>query len=229
MIRRNHPTKKCIECGTIFRYKLFRNRVPLDRCEKCQKKIRYHIAYNKNPEYFRLLAKKDKIKYSDYYENYFKEYYKRDYVKAKKRAYNRSPKGKEIAKKSKLKYRYQNGGTEIDKLWRKNNPDRVRRHRIKSKHSEKGHLWAINYQHRRKSWMGKGKVTREEWEELKSKYKNKCADCGKGIKLEMDHVFPLSKGGVHHISNIQPRCRECNAKKSNKIIWPLINGQKNYE
>lgn len=37
--------------------------------------------------------------------------------------------------------------------------------------------------------------------------------------LTLDHVKPLSKGGVDVLSNIRPCCRTCNCRKGNK--WPL--------
>jgi 5-methylcytosine-specific restriction endonuclease McrA len=33
---------------------------------------------------------------------------------------------------------------------------------------------------------------------------------------ELDHIVPISKGGVHSMSNSQTSCRSCNAAKSNK-------------
>lgn len=35
--------------------------------------------------------------------------------------------------------------------------------------------------------------------------------------LEIDHIFPLSKGGSDSLDNKQALCRLCNNKKSNKI------------
>ena len=60
-----------------------------------------------------------------------------------------------------------------------------------------------------------------EWENLKAQYNWTCPGCGKKepkIKLEEDHVIPLTKGGSDNIENIQPLCRSCNAKKYTKII-----------
>ena len=37
------------------------------------------------------------------------------------------------------------------------------------------------------------------------------------IKLSEDHITPLSIGGTNDISNIQPLCRNCNAKKWKNI------------
>ena len=184
------------------------------------------IHYHKNPDHYRQLSKKNREKYPEYYKEYQKNYQKKECVRLKKTIYSKTPKGKEINRLSKLKYRYENGGSNVEKEWREKNKEKVSIYKNKYKHSPNGLISAINYTHRRRSWLGSGKVTKEEWEELKLKFNNKCADCKREIKLEMDHINPLSKGGVHHISNIQPLCRECNARKSNKIIGDIMPQQK---
>lgn len=55
--------------------------------------------------------------------------------------------------------------------------------------------------------------TSNEWLELCSKYSNQCLKCGSSQLLVPDHVIPLKRGGVHHISNIQPLCNKCNIRK----------------
>lgn len=60
--------------------------------------------------------------------------------------------------------------------------------------------------------------TRDEWIALCDQYNNICLSCRRNIKLERDHIIPLSKGGDDHINNIQPLCRSCNAKKHDKTI-----------
>lgn len=63
-----------------------------------------------------------------------------------------------------------------------------------------------------------GSHTVKEWEQLKKRYNYKCVACRKKIFLTQDHIVPLSLGGSDDISNIQPLCKSCNSKKSNKII-----------
>mgnify|MGYP002566474222 FL=1 len=47
-----------------------------------------------------------------------------------------------------------------------------------------------------------------------------CQKCGAtvldGIKLEVDHIIPVSKGGKTNMSNLQTLCNRCNKGKSNK-------------
>ena len=66
-----------------------------------------------------------------------------------------------------------------------------------------------------------GSFTFGEWELLKKQYGYCCPCCSKcesEIKLEIDHIIPLSKGGSNYIENIQPLCGSCNSKKHDKVI-----------
>lgn len=42
---------------------------------------------------------------------------------------------------------------------------------------------------------------------------HKCAYCGTGGDLQVEHVIPISKGGEHHLGNIVPACQRCNFSK----------------
>ena len=77
-----------------------------------------------------------------------------------------------------------------------------------------------------------GKFTLREWEKMKDDYNHACNFCHKfepEIKLTIDHIIPLTKGGKHDASNIQPLCMDCNVKKGTKLIAvvksSLINGE----
>lgn len=45
-----------------------------------------------------------------------------------------------------------------------------------------------------------------------------CKICGSKKYLEVDHIFPESKGGDTDLSNLQTLCKRCNGKKGNKIL-----------
>jgi 5-methylcytosine-specific restriction endonuclease McrA len=79
------------------------------------------------------------------------------------------------------------------------------------------------YEHKRRALKKQtiSTVTLEQWEKLKQKYNHTCLSCGKvepDIKLELDHIVPLSKHGTNDISNIQPLCKSCNSSKGTKTI-----------
>lgn len=62
----------------------------------------------------------------------------------------------------------------------------------------------------------RGKYTLGEWLALKRAYLFTCPACGESepqIKLTVDHIIPISKGGSNTSDNIQPLCGSCNTKK----------------
>ena len=72
---------------------------------------------------------------------------------------------------------------------------------------------------RAKRSNNEGTITSQEWKNLCEVYNHKCLSCGKSdLKLTIDHIIPLIKGGKNTIDNIQPLCMECNLKKHVKII-----------
>ena len=52
---------------------------------------------------------------------------------------------------------------------------------------------------------------------------NRCRRCGSTYNLEVDHIFPISKGGKSNFDNLQTLCHNCNAAKSNKIEFGAID------
>lgn len=53
---------------------------------------------------------------------------------------------------------------------------------------------------------------------LISLYGNQCMQCGKTNNLQVDHIYPLCKGGTNHESNLQLLCKTCNLRKGIKGI-----------
>ena len=46
---------------------------------------------------------------------------------------------------------------------------------------------------------------------------SKCMRCGSTIDLQIDHIYPKSKGGSDAEGNLQVLCARCNLQKSNKF------------
>lgn len=119
--------------------------------------------------------------------------------------------------------------------WRLANPDKARANsykqtaKLKAKNPNYHAEWeARNYatpagrarvvanKNRRRARLmeAAGEVTAEEFAELCLLYEGKCLACGRdNVRMTMDHVIPLSKGGSNTINNIQPLCMPCNSTK----------------
>ncbi|WP_433953629.1 HNH endonuclease [Curtobacterium flaccumfaciens] len=54
------------------------------------------------------------------------------------------------------------------------------------------------------------------------KWRNRCcAGCGSQQSLTLDHIIPRSRGGCHHVHNLQILCRDCNQAKGDALPWDL--------
>lgn len=90
--------------------------------------------------------------------------------------------------------------------WRAANPGRMRAHKVRR---------------RQRIELADGHYTGAEWEALKARYGYRCLMCGRtepDIKLTLDHVVPVSKGGTNDISNGQPLCVSCNSRKHTQTL-----------
>lgn len=145
------------------------------------------------------------------YKNYQREY-QRDWKKEQRRLDTDYAKRQ---RKHKREYYKSDAGKVVAKMWRKDNPAVFRQANRKRK------LLKMNVF---------GSHTQEEWENVKRKFGYKCVECGVNesellvqypdtqfCKLTRDHIIPISKGGTDLISNIQPLCIGCNARKRNSF------------
>lgn len=55
-----------------------------------------------------------------------------------------------------------------------------------------------------------GRYSAAEWEALLERFNHTCPCCGgTGVKLTVDHIVPVSRGGSNYIENVQPLCNCC--------------------
>lgn len=205
-------------------------------CEHCldlrRSANRKYNQSHKKENYQRTLEwnKKNPVKSKQHRKKYAESH--KEKVKELNRAYKKTKKYQEQQRE----YR-RNNREHINKCssdWQKENKERRNKY-VKewmSRNPDKQPIYSRTYQlkHPEKS-IGSSKKRREifksikgsfnlhEWNDLVSKTGNKCLRCGKnGVKLTIDHVVPITEGGTHYISNIQPLCRRCNSIKGNKTI-----------
>lgn len=101
-------------------------------------------------------------------------------------------------------YYWKNGGKEQIKEWRQNNLDLIR-------------FYSAN--RRAKITESEVNLTESEKEEIRKIYKE-CHDISEstGVLHHVDHIFPVSKGGLHHPSNLQILTAKENLSKGAKIL-----------
>lgn len=60
-----------------------------------------------------------------------------------------------------------------------------------------------------------------QWIEILATQNNKCAICKKQFRLKLkatiDHIIPLSKGGLLTKENVQALCTKCNRRKMDNV------------
>lgn len=113
-----------------------------------------------------------------------------DYTRVYQKKYKNTEKGKEIAKRSRLKYL----------------------------RTDKGKLSKRKSEFNRRQIMDEVDAVSFTPSQLKQRYglfNDECAYCGVSSELTIDHVKPVSKGGSHTIGNIVPCCKSCNSSKIN--------------
>ena len=69
----------------------------------------------------------------------------------------------------------------------------------------------------------RGKVSNKMRFAIYNRDGNRCRRCRSPYDLEVDHIFPISKGGKSTMDNLQTLCHRCNSAKSNTIEAGVVN------
>ena len=73
------------------------------------------------------------------------------------------------------------------------------------------------------------KISNKSWRDSLHKLtKYKCIYCGKPSE-SLDHLHPMSKGGINSTSNCVPCCLSCNGKKSDSEVLSWYRKQNFYD
>ena len=71
-------------------------------------------------------------------------------------------------------------------------------------------------------------LTKNQWENIKLYFNNRCAYCNKETPLEQEHFISLVKGGEFTINNIICACRSCNSSKKDRNFYEWYPKHKSY-
>ena len=104
------------------------------------------------------------------------------------------------------------------KKWRNENPDLAKEAQKKWVKNNPHKVIASNSKHRAKRKNQKVILTREEELTIKEIYKarKRISDCI-GVQFHVDHIYPIAKGGLHKLSNLQLLPAKINIRKKDKI------------
>lgn len=168
-------------------------------CRKGQSKLYRDRSKEKRYEY----NKKYSEEHREYIAEYMKEYYRENIDIIKIRL---GGKAEELSDRATLYYyQHKDERREYNARWNKNNPGKSTLYWRKRKAIQNG-ASLVDF-------------TDLQWKELLGKYDYSCAYCGaSNIKLQQDHVHPVSRGGNHTASNIVPACISCNSSKKDRTL-----------
>jgi 5-methylcytosine-specific restriction endonuclease McrA len=114
-----------------------------------------------------------------------------------------------------------------EKEYRDANKERILKMNQTYRRTPKGKLSGKNCSHRRRALIGDSpSITEKQWNKILMLQDVRCNSCkrkfGSNLQPTMDHIIPLSKGGLHSFENIQALCKKCNSTKQAKIDKNLI-------
>ena len=98
----------------------------------------------------------------------------------------------------------------------------IRDHK-KAKRKQAREKRRLEYQDRRMANDAEhAKVTRAMRYDVLRRDNFHCVRCGRGredgVKLHVDHIVPVSRGGTTVMSNLQTLCEDCNCGKGNRYL-----------
>jgi len=116
--------------------------------------------------------------------------------------------------------------------WRKTHKDVMRAHAVAwvAANPQRRRDVSRNYAHRRRAQIRGSTVRLITVDDVIARcevFGNACAYCrrpfGAQLKMTIDHVIPLSRGGPHILSNLRPACAPCNYSKRAKLLseWEM--------
>jgi 5-methylcytosine-specific restriction endonuclease McrA len=110
---------------------------------------------------------------------------------------------------------------EMRHAWKRAHPEVVRqaRRETKRRHPEANRSY-VRARKVRKRGQTVLPINPARLKERIAYFGGRCWMCG-GVGTTLDHVKPISKGGLHILANLRPACVPCNSSKGAR--WPLAS------
>lgn len=106
--------------------------------------------------------------------------------------------------------------------WAKDNPERDKELELKYKQTDRYKITHKNIKYERRQKLAKTpkelRLTAKHWKAVLDLCGNVCLSCGSTEDITIDHVKPLSLGGLNTVFNVQPLCHHCNSIKRDTEI-----------
>lgn len=61
--------------------------------------------------------------------------------------------------------------------------------------------------------------------DIREKWSHRCAYCGSDADITIDHIVPLSKGGLDFTNNVVACCKSCNQSKGHTPVMKWYENQ----
>ena len=116
--------------------------------------------------------------------------------------------------------------TESGREWQRN---RIKEFRVSNPESTAKNAYEGN--RKRSAFRRAGRrnalvpLTSSQLKERFALFNDACAYCGSDKQATIDHVMPLSNGGLDEYTNIVPACKTCNSSKNSKEVWQWYQSQ----
>jgi 5-methylcytosine-specific restriction endonuclease McrA len=106
--------------------------------------------------------------------------------------------------------------------YRKNNPDKVKQALAKWIEQNPEKIKANSK--KRKAIIRGAEAKQISSKEIQKLLSNPCFYCGSAKNIEIDHIFPISRGGKHQIGNLVAACKQCNMSKNKWFVteWQIL-------
>ena len=152
-----------------------------------------------------------------------REYYAKHREDVRRRAYCRYWENPEEHRAQRRKYvaRWRSKAVKAAQEWKKRNPEKVAEHRRKYREKHREQRLEEQYQRRIRKRLGvsAGSISPSAIAQLLNAAK-RCPDCKCILTSDnrsVDHIYPLSRGGLHTLFNVRIVCRSCNSRKHTNI------------